>query len=265
MAFPNAAELRRSRILEIVRRQGFAAIEALAREFAVTPQTVRRDINTLAAEGKIRRFHGGAGLPSSVENIDYGARRVMNLEAKRRIARLVAEHIPDHSSLIINIGTTTEEVARALMEHRGLAVITNNLNVAALMAGKEDFQVIVAGGVVRSRDRGIVGEATIDFVNQFKVDFAIIGISGIDLDGTLLDFDYREVRVAQTIIKNARTVFLVADHSKFGRSALARLGHVADVDALFTDAPPPEPLLEILRESETDLYVTASALDRKRA
>ncbi len=260
-----AADLRRARILDIVRRQGFAAIEALAREFAVTPQTVRRDLARLVEEGKIRRFHGGAGLPSSVENIDYGARRVLNLEAKRRIARLVAEHIPDHSSLLINIGTTTEEVARALMGHKGLAVITNNLNVAALMASKEDFQVIVAGGVVRSRDRGIVGEATIDFVRQFKADFAVIGISGIDLDGTLLDFDYREVRVAQAIIQNARVVFLVADHSKFGRSALARMGHVRDVDALFTDAPPPPPLIAVLRESETDLHVAPAAAARKRA
>jgi DeoR family glycerol-3-phosphate regulon repressor len=246
---------RRERIVEIVRRQGFAAIEALAQEFAVTPQTIRRDINALAQDGRLRRFHGGAGLPSSVENLAYETRRVLNQEAKRRIARLVARHIPDDASLIINIGTTTEEVARALMEHRGLTVITNNLNVAGLMSANPDFQVIVAGGVVRPRDRGIVGEATIDFVRQFKADFAVIGISGIDLDGTLLDFDYREVRVAQAIIENARTVYLCADHSKFGRRAMARLGHLRDVDALFTDRLPPPEIQAILRETDTDLHV----------
>lgn len=251
----SATALRRERIVEIVRRQGFAAIEALAREFTVTPQTIRRDLNLLARDGRLRRFHGGAGLPSSVENLAYETRRVLNLDAKRRIARTVARHIPDNASLIVNIGTTTEEVAKALMEHRGLTVITNNLNVAGLMSANPDFQVIVAGGVVRSRDRGIVGEATIDFVRQFKADFAVIGISGIDLDGTLLDFDYREVRVAQAIIENARTVYLCADHSKFGRSAMARLGHLRDVDALFTDLPPPPEIAAILRESDTDLYV----------
>jgi len=251
------AEARRSHIVEIVRRQGFAAIDQLAATFNVTPQTIRRDINSLARAGRLRRFHGGAGLPSSVENIAYATRRILNLEAKKRIARLVAQHIPDNASLIINIGTTTEEVAKALMDHGGLSVITNNLNVANMMAEKPDFQVIVAGGVVRRRDRGIVGEATIDFVDQFRVDFAVIGISGIDMDGTLLDFDYREVRVAQAIIRNARTVFLAADHSKFGRNAMARLGHLADVDALFTDLPPPEPIRLVLEASETALHIAS--------
>src|SRR3546814_13540180 len=95
--------------------------------------------------------------------------------------------LPDNASLFINIGTTTEQVANALVDHKGLRVITNNLNVANILGGKPDFEVIVAGGVVRSRDRGIVGEASIDTIQQFKVDFGIIGISGIDDDGTLLD------------------------------------------------------------------------------
>ena len=149
----------------------------------------------------------------------------------------MAAHIPDHASLFINIGTTTEEIAKQLLHHVGLRVITNNLNVAAILSGKGDFQVTVAGGVVRARDRGIVGEATIDLIRQFRVDFGVIGISGIDLDGTLLDFDYQEVRVAQAIIDNSRQVFLAADHSKFGRNAMVRLGGLEDVDALFTDCP----------------------------
>ena len=86
--------------------------------------------------------------------------------------------------------------------------------------------MVVAGGVVRARDGGIVGEAAIDLIRQFSVDFAVIGISGIDLDGALLDFDYREVRVAQAIIANSRQVFLAADHTKFGRNALVRLGQL---------------------------------------
>jgi DeoR family glycerol-3-phosphate regulon repressor len=171
----------------------------------VTPQTIRRDINALSAGAVLRRYHGGAGLPSSVENLAYPTRQVLCLEEKRRIARLVAAHVPDEASLFVNIGTTTEEVAKALLDHhRGLRVITNNLNVAAMLAGKADFQVTVAGGVVRSRDRGIVGEATVDLIRQFRVDFGIIGISGVDLDGTLLDFDYQEVRVAQAIIASSR-------------------------------------------------------------
>ena len=181
----NAQSARHDRILELVRRHGFVAIEALAQQFSVTPQTIRRDINALCEQALLRRYHGGAGLPSSVENLAYSTRQVLCLEEKRRIARLLAEHIPDQASLFMNIGTTTEEVARALLDHKDLRVITNNLNVASILSSKTDFEVIIAGGVVRSRDRGIVGEATIDLIGQFRLDFGIIGISGIEEDGAL--------------------------------------------------------------------------------
>jgi DeoR family glycerol-3-phosphate regulon repressor len=249
------SEQRRADIVDLVRRQGFVSIEALAQRFTVTPQTIRRDINALCDQAVLQRHHGGAALASSVENIAYPERQVLCIEEKRRIARLVAAHIPDHASLFVNLGTTTEEVAKALLQHRGLYVITNNLNVAMLLSGKGDFQVIVAGGVVRTRDRGIVGEAAIDLIRQFRVDYGVIGISGIDLDGALLDFDYQEVRVAQAIIANARKVYLAADHTKFGRNALVRLGPIAEIDALFTDAPPPPPLRQHLEDAEVALFV----------
>ena len=246
---------RRAEIVDLVRQQGYVTIEALAKHFAVTPQTVRRDINELSSEGLLNRYHGGAGLPSSVENIAYTNRQSLYDVEKRRIASLVAENVPNHASLCINIGTTAEAIAEALLDHQGLTVITNNLNVASLMATKEDFQIVVAGGVVRSRDRGIVGEATIDLIRQFRVDIAIIGISAIDLDGTLLDFDYREVRVAQTIIEHARQVFLAADHSKIGRRAMARLGHMDQIDVFFTDQGPPPDLLDVLNGLKTRLLI----------
>jgi DeoR family glycerol-3-phosphate regulon repressor len=246
---------RRAEIVDLVRQQGFVSIDSLAQRFAVTPQTVRRDINALCAQSVLQRHHGGAALASTVENIAYGERQVLCIEEKRRIARLLAGHIPDHASLFINIGTTTEEIARELLRHVGLRVITNNLNVAALLSGKSDFQVTVAGGMVRARDRGIVGEATIDLIRQFRVDFGVIGISGIDLDGTLLDFDYQEVRVAQAIIANSRQVFLAADHTKFGRNAMVRLGGFEDIDALFTDMAPPAPLRERIEAAKVALFV----------
>lgn len=250
---------RRELILERARRQGYVAVEALAGEYHVTPQTIRRDINELCERRLLQRYHGGAGLPSSVENLTYSDRQVMNLEAKQRIARLVARHIPNHSSLFINIGTTTEAVARALLDHVELRVVTNNLNVASLLSANPSFEVIVTGGLVRSRDGGIVGEAALDLIRQFRVDFAIIGISGIDSDGSLLDFDYREVRLAQAIIANSRKVLLVADHSKFGRSAMVRLGHLADLHALFTDVAPPPAIVAILQQAGVALHVAADA------
>jgi DeoR family glycerol-3-phosphate regulon repressor len=216
---------------------------------------VRRDINQLAELKMIRRYHGGAGMPSSVENVAYAARQILFHDGKQRIGALVAARIPDHASLIINIGTTTEAVAKALAHHRGLRVITNNLNVAAAMCGYPDCEVIITGGVVRARDRGVTGEATIDFIRQFKVDFGIIGISAIEPDGTLRDFDYHEVRVAEAIIAQSRQVFLVADHSKFGRPALVRLGHLGQISALFTDQPVPPGMAQIFAEARTAIHV----------
>ena len=249
---------RQQAIMKLVEQEGFQAIEALAQTFRMTPQTIRRDINELCVHGLLRRYHGGAGLASSVENAAYSARQVLCLEEKRRIATLAARHVPDHASVFINIGTTTEEVARALADRSGMRIITNNLNVAWMLRGRDNVEVIIAGGVVRQRDGGITSEATIDFIRQFKVDFGIIGISGIDADGSLLDFDYHEIRVSQAIVENSRNVFLVADHTKFGRNALVRMGSISLIDDAFTDTAPPREYARMMREQGVRLHVAES-------
>ncbi len=246
---------RQAKISQLVQTRGYVTIDFLAQEFDVTPQTIRRDINTLSRKGLIHRYHGGAGMDPTTENVAYNERKVHCYQEKQRIARKVAQQVPDHASLFINIGTTTEAVAQALCNHRRLRIITNNLNVASMMSANENFEVTVAGGVVRYRDCGIIGVATVDFIQQFKVDFGIIGISGIDTDGTLLDFDYREVCAARAIIDNSRKVYLVADHTKFGRNAMVRLGNIAEIDAIFTDQPPPTALVEIITNADIHLFV----------
>lgn len=247
--------LRQQELLKWVQREAYVSVDTLAEHFDVTQQTIRRDIHQLVENKLVQKLHGGVSTLSSVENVAYAARQVMLIEEKQRIAALVAAHIPNNASLFINLGTTTEEVAKALRHHHGLHVITNNLNVAALMCTYHDCEVIIAGGMVRGRDRGITGEATIDFINQFKVDYGIIGISSIETDGTLRDFDFREVRTAEAIIKQSRHVFLVADHSKFGRPALARQGHLSQITALFTDQPVGAVMESVIKESKTQLYV----------
>jgi len=246
---------RQQSILELVRERGYVSIEELAQQFAVTPQTIRRDINQLGEAGLLRRYHGGAAHDSSVQNTAYTQRARQMRDEKRRIADAMAAHIPDQASLFINIGTTTEAIAHALLGHRDLKVITNNLHVASILSPKEDFDVLIAGGNVRS-DGGVVGQATADFISQFKVDYALIGISGIDEDGTLLDFDYQEVRVSQAIIHNARQVFLAADSSKFGRNAMTRLGSLEQIDMLFTEAQPADAFIELLDRHQVKLEVT---------
>ncbi len=226
---------RHAAILQIAKQIGRIAVYDLAARFEVSPQTIRKDLNDLCARRQLTRVHGGAVLSSGVKNVGYDARRLIASAAKEAIGRAAAALIPDNASLFINIGTTTEAVARALLQHAGLMVITNNLNVASLMRPYGQIEVVVAGGVVRSSDGGIVGETAVDFIGQFKVDHAVIGVSAIDHDGALLDYDYREVRVAQAIISNAREVIVVSDATKFERTAPVRIGHLSQVDTFVTD------------------------------
>lgn len=248
---------RQSELLDEVRARGAVTVEALAERFGVTLQTVRRDVKLLSEAGLLARFHGGVRVPSSTtENIAYRQREALNAEAKQRIAKAVAARVPNGSSLLINLGTTTEAVARELLGHKGLRVITNNLNVAGILSGNPDCEVIVTGGVVRHRDRGIVGAAAVNLIRQFKVDIGLIGISGIEADGTLRDYDVREVQVARAIIEHSREVWLVADHSKFNRPAMVEMARLDQIDMLFTDAPPPRPFEALLAEAGVQIEIS---------
>ena len=247
---------RQAEIMELAKEQGRVLVEELAARFAVTPQTIRKDLNDLCDSRALNRIHGGAVFPSGNENVKYEARRSMAAAEKQAIGRAAAALIPDTSSLFMNIGTTTEAVGEALVDHKELMVITNNINVANRLRVYPSIEVVIAGGVVRGSDGGIVGEAAVDFIRQFKVDFAVIGASALDEDGALLDFDFREVKVAQAIIANARHVILVADATKFERTAPVRIGHISQVHTFITDRCPSESLRAICQDKDVRLIET---------
>ncbi len=250
---------RQTEIVKVARGAGRVAVDDLVERFEVTPQTIRKDLNELCDLGVLQRFHGGAMFAAGVANVGYESRRNISSEAKRLIGARTAELIPNNCSLFINIGTTAEEVARALGNHQGLMVITNNLNVAQLLRGHGHIEVIVAGGVLRHSDGGIVGEAAVEFIRQFKVDSAVMGVSGIDTDGSLLDYDFREVSVSRAIMVASRRSILVADAMKFSRSAPVRIGHIADVDLLVTDEPPEAELARVCAENNVAVELAVGA------
>jgi len=241
---------RQSKILEKIKRDGQVTVDELVDEYNVTPQTIRTDLNDLNNANKLIRVHGGARTIDSHENVEYEARRQIAASQKVLIGEAAAKIIPDNSSLFINIGTTTEAFSEALVDHNGLMIITNNINVAIRLRLDTANEVIITGGVVRSSDGGIVGEAAVDFIKNFKVDYAIIGSSAIDSDGSLLDFDFREVKVAQAIIANARHVILVADSTKLERSAPVRIGHISQVDTFITDVIIDSEFHQVCEDSE---------------
>jgi DeoR family glycerol-3-phosphate regulon repressor len=226
---------RQNSIVALARSTGRVTVEDLAARFDVTHQTIRRDLNDLCERNVLTRTHGGAVVSSSVENLSYEARRHIAATQKRSIGMAAAALIPNKSSLFLNIGTTTEEVAAALTNHEDLLVITNNLNVAMALYARSSMEVIVAGGPVRRSDGAVIGSATVDLIRQFKVDTAVIGASALDEDGSLLDYDAIEVNVSRTIIENARRVILVCDHTKLNRKAPVRIGHISQIHTFVTD------------------------------
>ena len=246
---------RQREILEMVAQQGFVATEQLVECFGVTPQTIRRDINLLCDENLLQRFHGGASSPTNTENEPYPERRRASHAGKKKIGELVAKHIPNGASLFINIGTTTEAVSEALLSKENLSVVTNNLNVARILSANPTFEIMISGGKLRARDGGIVGQTAADFVSQFRLDYGIIGVSGIEQDGSLLDFDARETEISRLIMQYSERLLLVADHSKFGRRAMVRFGSIDEVDDLYTDVALAEPYLTTLSNGNVNVHI----------
>ncbi|MGR3806858.1 DeoR/GlpR family transcriptional regulator [Pasteurella testudinis] len=244
--------IRHQQIVELVTQRGYISTEDLVTVFNVTSQTIRRDLNELAEQNLIRRHHGGAASPSTSENSDYSERKSFFSNEKQAIAQRAAALVKNGSSLFIDIGTTPEAVAYALLGHQNLRIVTNNLNAAHILMKNPDFEITIAGGNLRS-DGGIIGEATVDFISQFRLDYCILGISAIDEDGTLLDYDFHEVQVKRALMHSSRNILLVADHSKFSRQAIVRLASLNDVDTLLTDAPPPQKIMQLLQQHNVKL------------
>jgi DeoR family transcriptional regulator, glycerol-3-phosphate regulon repressor len=244
---------RHAEILALLRKSGRVAVEDLAAHFSVTLQTIRRDLKELAEAKALVRVHGGAIVASGVANLDYEARQHVARPHKQLIGEAAARLVPDNASLFVNIGTTTEEVAKALSNHSGLLIITNNLHVANELHRNKSIEVIVTGGSVRRGDGGILGAVTVAQIEQFRVDIAIIGTSAIDPDGTLLDFDVREVEISRAIIEHARKTILVADSSKFARTAPIRIGHLSEIDIFVTDCLPSSAIADMCRQCEVQV------------
>lgn len=251
---PNMPD-RHEEIVSLVRRRGYVPIGRLARSFQVSEQTVRRDIQALADQGLVVRHHGGAGLAHGPADVDYDKRKSRMPEEKRRIAAAVAARIPEGATIFIDIGTTMEAVAEALLDHRQLTVITNHVTVATILSRRSEFQVILAGGILKHNDHATTGDATREFLDKFRVSYGIFGIGGIEPDGEMLDFDFRDLGVSSTAMRISRRRFIALDHSKFETNAVVSLGHVSEIDALFTDQAPPSGLKPILEKHGVDIVL----------
>lgn len=246
---------RQAEIAELVRENGFLTVDVLSERFDVTTRTIRRDLNALCDHGMARRRHGGIERPDTIGNLAYGSRQILARGAKQAIALEVARHVPNGSSLAFSIGTTPQVVAEALLNHERLRVFTNNLNIAMLSCANPTFEVNLAGGRLRNSDRDILGAGMEEFLSSYIFDIGIYGVAGVGEHGTLLDFSEEEVRARKLIHENSRVTFLVLDHTKFGRAAHVRGGKIGEATKIFCNARPPEGILEVLAETDTELVI----------
>lgn len=246
---------RQEHILQEIQKNGQVKVDDLSESLEVTTQTIRRDLSLLCDKGLAARIHGGARRIISTSMVTYEERRQADVDSKIAIGQSTAALIPNGSSIAINIGTTTEHVAYELKLHKELTIISNNINIVHILQNTALKSLNIIGGEVRMSDGAIVGSGAVDAIRNYKVDYAIIGASSLDLDGSILDFDQREIAVSQAILANARTRILVSDNSKFDVSAPYRICDIAEIDYVVTDTEPPKSFSEIAHHNGTKIII----------
>lgn len=233
---------RQKQILAVVQEVGFTTIETLAARFDVSAQTVRREIIRLQEQNYLQRFHGGAGLASGGIRSAYAQKLTVSPQGKQRIGEALAGIIPAGASVFLDVGTTVEAAARALLAKPGLRVVTASVSIAQIFCQGGVFDVVVTGGVTRGANGSLVGQQAIATIAGFRFDYAILGIGGFDDDGAPMDFDLEKIAVRRAAMARSRQTVVLADHSKFNQVGTARIADPGKVALVVVDAEPTERL-----------------------
>lgn len=256
---------RQQQILELVHQNNRISVVEICTLFGVSEMTARRDLQVLDREGLLRRVHGGA-----IQNLGRSyeppliIRKNKQFVQKKAIGQKSAELILDGDSIALDIGTTTLEIARSLADKRNLTVITASLPIAneivASYSLESDIRLILTGGVVRSGEWSMVGMFAARMYAQLHVDKAFIGIGGISLEDGLTEHNLEDASVKWPLLESARQVIVVADGSKFGKTAFASVGPLDLIDTIITDCSAPSDFLEDLSLRGINVLVAESAM-----
>ncbi len=229
------AQERRQHIFKDIEASGVASVRDLAQRFDVSLITIMRDLQELEQEGLIRRVHGGAiSVRGASYEPPFSARESQLSSEKQRIALQAIELITDGDSVILDVGTTTLEIARALKGKRNLTVLVTNLRAALELASQPAIQVIVIGGKLRASELSMVGHLAEQTLRSFQVDKAFIGVGGITLEHGLTEFNFDEAGTKRVMFERARQKIVVADHTKFGKVMLTHVAPLSAVDLIIT-------------------------------
>ena len=238
---------RQSAILQYLTEKGFAAVAELAREFHVSEMTIRRDLSELESQRALQRTYGGATVydPAFFE-VSLQAKTTQFVEEKRRIGKAAADLVQDGDIVILDAGSTTMLVAKFLKAKR-ITVITNALNVAADLSDCPNIDLYIAGGHLRQGVLAILGPETSAFFENIQADKLFLGVDGIDIKGGLMVPELNEAHTKRAMVKSAKELIVVADHSKIGRSTLSTIVPLSKVTMLITGRESESRLLDELR------------------
>ena len=248
------AEQRRDQILDILTEKGSVSVNELFRRLKVSRETIRRDITRLGAERRLRKTHGGALSIDQVEPA-FTERMAVNIEGKRLIGRMAAGLVPDGASLIIDSGTTTLCLAEALGPRRGLIVYTNDVHVAGRLAGRNKNRVLLLGGELQGSEGATLGRDTTQMLANYYADFAFVGASALSADPWLMDYSREAAETRAEMLAQARTPVLLADHTKFNRTAPVRVANLDRVSHLIIDSKPDKAMAKGLAKLKAEILV----------
>ena len=238
------------------RQEGTITIASLVSRLGVSLETVRRDVKPLTSDGAVLKMHGAIGLPSFVGEAPFEQRMRENAEAKRAIARLVAATIRDGESVMLDTGTTTSFLARELLAHRRLTVVTNSSDIARTLATVNGNKVYMAGGELRSDSGASFGVSAIEFVGRFSVNHAVISAGAIDAELRRHGLRcWRRRNSPAWCCRAARRRLVVTDHAKFGRQGLVQVCGFDGFDELVTDNAPSPAIAAALEHAGTRLLI----------
>lgn len=252
------AEQRQHYILEQLGQHGALSISELVRQLQVSRETVRRDLNALALRGLLLMTHGGALAPSRREP-DLDIRETSNAAGKRAIGARAAQFVPDEASLVIDSGTTTLALARALLARRRLTVYTNDWRIGLLLARRNDNRVTLLGGELADHEDAVFGLDTLQQLAQYHADFAFVGAGGITADACLTDYSRAAAELRGRMILSATVALVLADHSKFGRTTPVKIANFAKAHYVISDAAPERKIRRALEALGPELVLANSA------
>lgn len=249
-------------ILRFIQEQGSCSINFLADNLRVTTETIRRNLKPLIEKKVVVKFHGGVMLPHVPPHEPPFLKRMeVYAEEKKAAATEAAKHVVDGESLLIDTGTTTLYLAEALGNHQNLTVTTNSLDIARQLASKNNNKVMMVSGEVRADDVAVFGNSAIEFIRQVHANKALLSIGAISSDGELMNFHLCEAEFSRALIRQAREVWVITDHSKFGRQGAVKVCDLQDVDVIVTDRNPPEEFVSHCRRANVRIIVHTPNLD----